>query len=173
MSKEIELTRGYVTIVDDADYEWLSQYKWHARNAGGGARATRTGLKGENKRGTSIDMARMIMGAKLGEQIDHINHNVRDNRRANLRVCTLQQNAFNRRPKGGKLYKGVCETRTSKKRGRRWIAQICFEQKRKHIGTFSSPQDAAKAYDRAAIRLFGEFACTNFPKSWYEVKVSA
>ena len=174
MSKEIKLTRGYVTVVDDADFEWLSGWKWHVFIRFGLVYACRQYCHPtlKNKRGhkkqISISMARLIMGEPKGMNVDHINGNSLDNRRANLRICTHQQNLWNSHRRLG-LYKGVYEGPGSKK----WRANIVVNKKSKHLGMYNSPQDAARAYDKAAMELFGEYACTNFPKKWYKAEKSA
>jgi hypothetical protein len=92
-------------------------------------------------------------------QCDHINHNGLDNRRCNLRLCTHQQNCFNKKPKPGctNKYKGVYRSHESKK----WRAEIRRNGRKIHIGHFDYEQDAAIAYDDYAIELFGEFAYLN------------
>jgi len=93
--------------------------------------------------------------------IDHINGNGLDDRRANMRTCTNQQNMRNlrKRRSGSSIYKGVYYD----KRRRTWYARICHNGKNIHLGTFATEIEAARAYDRAARRLFGEFARLNFP----------
>jgi len=96
-----------------------------------------------------------------GMMIDHINGNGLDDRRANMRTCTNQQNMRNlrKRRSGSSIYKGVYYD----KRRRTWYARICHNGKNIHLGTFATEIEAARAYDRAARRLFGEFARLNFP----------
>lgn len=93
--------------------------------------------------------------------IDHINHNILDNRACNLRICSNKENIRNsQRPKNNTSnYKGVFYHQPSNK----YRAAITSNRKRIHIGCFSDIIEAAKAYDREATRLFGEFACLNFP----------
>lgn len=100
---------------------------------------------------------RVIAGAKDGEFVDHINGNPLDNRRANLRVCTFEEGARNRRKKTTSPvpYKGIFPA------GRRWQARIQHQGKQFHLGMFATAEDAARAYDKAAIELHGEFARPN------------
>jgi len=150
----IPLTKGKVAIVDVEDYEWLSQHKWHAVKTGDRFYAYRS----KNKR--SLSMHRVIMGEPKGMVVDHIDGNSLNNRRSNLRICTVAQNLQNRRWTGGlSRYKGVCFV----KRLNKWQAEITFNGRRMHIGCFDNEIDAAKAYDRKAAELFGEFAYLNFP----------
>ena len=152
----IPLTQGKVAIVDAEDYEWLSKNKWHAANTGGKFYACRS-IKQR-----TISMHRVIMGEPKGMVVDHIDGNSLNNRRCNLRSCTTAQNICNQRPKGGtSKYKGVC----FQKRENKWKAKIRFNGKGIHIGNFDEEIDAAKAYDKKANELFGEFAYLNFGKS--------
>lgn len=158
---EIMLTRGYVAIVDDADYAWLSQWKWHATSAGhGGCYAIRGGAGPIGARGTALRMHREIVRAPADLQVDHINGDTLDNRRENLRCCTHSENARNRGPKQGTLagLKGVDRS------GRNWRARIWADGKSRMLGMFATPQEAAAAYDKAARDLHGEFARLNFPQ---------
>lgn len=109
-----------------------------------------------------IHMHRLILGLDSRDTrlCDHKNGNGLDNRRANLRIATTSQNLANRgktrRNTSG--YKGVMWF----KRKRKWYARIRVSGKSVHLGYFDDPIDAAKAYDDAALKHFGEFAKTNF-----------
>ncbi len=151
----IALTKGKFAIVDAADYEWLSQYKWHLVAPG-------KLYAGRKENGKTIYMHREIMQPPPGMMIDHINGNGLDDRRANMRACTNQQNMRNLRKRcsGSSIYKGVYYD----KRRRTWYARICHNSKSIHLGTFPTEIEAARAYDRAARELFGEFARLNFPE---------
>lgn len=108
--------------------------------------------------GHGIKLHRYLTGVKSGEQVDHINGNRVDNRLANLRVCTAQQNSINRISHGSESgWRGVFRSgRTCK-----WQARICVRQKEIYLGTYINPIDAARAYNEAAIRYHGEFARLN------------
>jgi len=97
------------------------------------------------------------------EKIDHVNHNGLDNRRSNLRLATIQENQFNRqiqKTTKSSQYKGVSwETKQNK-----WRPSIKFNNQNIHLGSFTSEEDAARAYDKVAKELFGEFCCLNFPE---------
>lgn len=97
------------------------------------------------------------MQAKRGEQVDHRNGNGLDNRRCNLRSATHSQQQQNTPPQRGRLFKGVSKTKTN-----RWVAKIKASDKVVSLGTFKCPLEAAKAYDAAAKKYFGEYARTNF-----------
>lgn len=161
--KQIALTQGKFAIVDDDDYGESMKHKWYAsKKHYGGYVAKRNTLIG-GKKTHSVYMHREIMGLKRGDrkQVDHINHKTLDNRRQNLRLCTNQQNQMNRGPdrKNISSFKGVSWDRDNKK----WRAQLGFNGRNKHLGRYASPIEAAKAYDKAAIKYFGEFAHLNFP----------
>lgn len=152
----IALTQGKFALVDAADYEWLNQYKWCvSRSKHGGCYAVR------NEGGRTIKMHRQIMNPPKGMVVDHIDRNGLDNTRRNLRNCTPAQNARNQESKrGASQYKGVYYSR----KARKWVAQICVDRRRITIGSFHSEIEAARAYDRKARELFGQFAYLNFPE---------
>jgi hypothetical protein len=102
-----------------------------------------------------------IHGSFPVDELDHINRIKSDNRIANLREATHGQQGYNqgRRSNNRSGFKGGCWH----KQRRKWLAQIMINGKRKHLGYFSTALEAALAYDKAAIRLFGPFACVNFP----------
>jgi hypothetical protein len=153
--KKITLRGGAVSIVDDEDFEYLSKMKW--RNE-----------KGYAKSGgayNSVYMHRLIMNPPNDMQIDHKNNNPLDNRKVNLRIVTDAQNKYNTRMRDGLKknksgYKGVWKPKWSKK----FIAEIRFEKKKYHLGSFSDKKEAAIAYDKKAIEFFGEYANLNILK---------
>ena len=155
--KEIPLTQGKVALVDDADYAWLSQWKWYGVNVGQNLYAV-----GRMGKRTLTYMHTAIMGKRAGFQIDHINRDGLDNRRENLRFATQSQNARNQaarrtNPTG---LKGVTEVT----RGGRWMARIGTGTTQLFLGTFETPDAAARAYDEAARKYHGDFARLNFPQ---------
>jgi len=154
-AKLIPLTQGKFAIVDAEDYEELSRYKWHVNKGG------RTDYAKSQKKGKAIKMHRLLMRAPKGLFVDHINHNGLDNRKSNLRLCTRIENLRNQLPRrgGASQYKGVGWHKKSKK----FVARIYMEGKRMHLGYFDDEIEAAKAYDKKAKELFGEFAFLNFP----------
>jgi len=155
----IPLTKGKVAIVDAADYEWLSKYKWHAVRCGQRFYAYRS----RNKR--SISMHRIIMGEPKGMVVDHIDGNALNNRRSNLRVCRVSENVYNcRGRKGSSRYKGVCRLKKLNK----WKAEVMLNGRHIHIGCFDDEMEAAKAYDKKAVELFGEFAYLNLAEGKLE-----
>lgn len=165
----IPLSRGLFTLVDGKDYadhikgfgERGEDAKWYAAGRTGGFYAAR-GVRMEcGGRKEIIYLHRLIVGAAPGLEVDHINGDTLDNRRANLRVCTRAENARNlaKRPGGSSRFKGVSWSSGD----RRWRAFIRVDRRQISLGSFRAEQDAARAYDDAAIREFGEFARTNFP----------
>jgi len=161
--KRIPLTQGKFAIVDDEDYDWLMQWKWFAhkeKNTYIACRNTYLGRGRKPPKRTMIRMHQEIMGAQLNQQIDHRNHNALDNRKQNLRFCTLSQNAQNTKKlkNCSSIYKGVDWHKHKKK----WQARTRFYGKRHFLGYFNNELAAAHAYDEKARELFGEFAYTNF-----------
>ncbi len=154
--REIPLTQGKVALVDDEDYERVSQRKWW-RWANGYAAAYIDGKV--------IPLHRFILNAKKGDEIDHINTNKLDCRRANLRLCTRSQNVMNTRLRADNTtgFKGISYIK--KKRGtKKYSAHLKIGTRRIHLGYFYAPVEAARAYDKAAREHFGEFARLNFPE---------
>lgn len=97
-----------------------------------------------------------------GLTIDHKNANRADNRITNLRVCTQSQNAMNKPAKGHHKYKGYHTQRLSSGRVR-YVVKLTKGTYSESIGSFDTELDAARAYDVAAKRLYGEYARLNFP----------
>lgn len=162
MTRGIPLSKGRVAIVDTADFEWLSQWRWHARSHRDGTPyAARNGRVVDGCRGQIIFMHNQIMQPPAGMAVDHINRDKLDNRRSNLRICTRAQNQANceRRVKAAP-YRGI----RSVNKGTRWAAQIGANGAHHYLGCYPTMEDAARAYDEAALRLHGEFATLNFPE---------
>ena len=162
--KEIPLSNGMIALVDDEDYELVSQYTWTAWKPS--RSRTWYAVSGLNRgRGANVVLLhRFIMRPKEDEQVDHISGEGLDNRRiTNLRIVTPAQQTYNRLPQKGKLYsdyKGVTWCKSSEK----WKAQIMKYGKNYALGYFNDEVEAANAYDLKALELFGEYAKPNFVK---------
>jgi len=166
--RRIPLTQGKYAIVDNDDYYGLNRCKWYAARGGRTFYAVRGYRSKTQKKRLTISMHNCIIPVPDGYIIDHINHNGLDNRKKNLRAATQAQNARNARyPKMNcsSRYRGVWYNRQTKK----WRATIVVNRKRKQIGYFKDEIQAAKAYDKAASKYFGEFAILNFSakKRWH------
>ena len=160
--KHIPLTQGKVAIVDDEDYDKLNKFKWQAVKKKSDIFYA---VRWQGK--TTIAMHQQILYTPKGAQTDHRNHNGLDNRKCNLRLCTPAENQWNQKPRQGiSKYKGVCRLKGKMHKGKqykdKWRAYIKMHQKTRGLGSFQNEIDAAKAYDKAAKELFGEFANTNF-----------
>lgn len=159
--KEIQLTKGFVALVDDEDYEALAAFKWCASWTGRKWYAVRRLPRlVPYQIGKKVYMHKVILGVDGHDQIDHRNGNGLDNRRENIRRATSSQNGMNKgkAPSNTSGFKGV-----SQKRGRnKWVAQIKKDQMVTYLGIFDTPEEAAKAYDRAAAEVHGEFAKLNY-----------
>lgn len=141
-------------LVDDDDFERLSNHKWSA-----GPRHVYR--RARDSRGSRIVLLhREIMCPPDGLVVDHIDGDPLNNQRSNLRVCTSQQNSFNVRPGAGvSRFKGVSKHRFTDK----WRAYISFNREQVHLGFFDSEEAAAVAHDMAASILHGEYARLNYP----------
>ena len=161
--RKIPLTQGKFALVDPDDYDELSKYKWYAVRSPRGYYAVRSAKAKNGRSGQkNVRMHRIILKAPEDKFIDHINHNGLDNRKSNLRICTMQQNSWNMRKQRGNCvsqYKGV----TRRKDIGKWQARIICNRKRISIGCFDDEIAAAMAYDNKAKELFGEFAAPNLP----------
>jgi hypothetical protein len=169
---KIKLTNGLFAQVDEEDvdlvskkssvypYQKTSDLVWRCKEDQWGCKYAITMIRVSKDKWKSVRMHRWILGLTNPTQIvDHKNGDGLDNRRANLRLCTTQTNAMNQRA-GRKnktsRYKGV-----SKHKDGGWSALICHNYKSQYLGYFKSEIDAARAYDRKALELFGEFARIN------------
>lgn len=157
--KEIQLTRGYVALVDDEDYERVME---------AGPYANRSTRKPDGRR-TTVSLHRFLLGVTNSKiHVDHENHNGLDNQKANIRVCTRSQNRANAVKRGGvSKYRGV------HKAAGKWGAKITINGQKIWLGRFADELDAALAFDSAARAHFGEFANCNFPPKKPPVSVGS
>jgi hypothetical protein len=148
--KKIKLTQNKFALVDDEDYEKLNQYSWYAEKGRYTYYAART-----DKLKKKIRIHRFIMNPTSNLQIDHINGNGLDNRKENLRICTHQQNQYNK-----KLSKnnssGIKGVHWDKSRNK-WRAKIKINNKEKYLGRFKDRIEAKEVYTKFAKQYFGEF----------------
>lgn len=164
--KEIMLTLGKVALVDDADFEALSRFKWSADQFGEIFYArTKMSISGKSR---WVRMHRFLLNPPSWAVVDHRDRNGLNNQRSNLRACTVKENNANRSARGVSKYKGVCRTqiRRLNKSGELkvydyWQASIQVDNKSKVLGRFKQEDDAAKAYNEAALEKYGEFANLN------------
>ena len=149
----------HVVLVDDEDFAELNKFKWHVAKRSNIFYAKRNvNNNGERK---TIFLHREIMSKylKKGLLIDHINHNGLDNRKSNLRTATHAQNNQNRTSNlnSTSKYLGVYFY----KRSLKWMARISIKNKAIYIGIYANEEDAAKAYNKAALEQYGEYANLN------------
>lgn len=155
----IPLSRGYLAIIDAADLKWLSQWDWSAHVTDHTVYPVR---KVQTDRGSRLlFMGRLLLGLDFDDPriANHRDGNALNNRRENLRIATPQQSVWTiRRRRASKSgFVGVIWSKHKK----RWQARISRDGKLRHIGWYRTKEDAAEAYDRAAIAQRGEFAVTN------------
>lgn len=154
--KEIKLTKGYVAIVDDDDFEYLSQFKWCFSGSGYAIRKLpKYECGGENR---WVYMHRVIAKPKEDEVVDHINRNRMDNRRSNLRVLNNQSlNALNKdiSKKNKTGAKGVVCLPAGRRKPERYVAYLSVKDKTKYLGTFLTIPEAEKAREEASLLHHG------------------
>jgi len=155
--KEVPLTRGFVALVDDEDYERVAAFNWQARVVRMKTHATvyasRIVRRGDGRRGT-VSMHNFILGER---HVDHHDRNGLNNQRHNLRACNHSNNHMNMKKRSHVRWKGV-----HFHKGRQiWRAYITKDGIRRELGGFQTDYDAAQAYNFAAEEMFGEFARFN------------
>lgn len=153
----------FTVLYDECDHDLILKHKWFITDQG---RAVGYPI-GQSR--LKILMHRLIMGiSDKSEEVDHINRNPVDNRRANLRKCTRAENSCNIPARGRCKYLGVnyreySDHRTGRRFGPYIVALIRTKSGRIYLGSFPTEEDAARAYDAAAKIHHKEFANLNFP----------
>jgi hypothetical protein len=154
-TREIPLTQGYVALIDEDDYADASRFTWSAVKRDDGRCYAQRNIRTPDGRRTTERLHQYLLPGV--ERVDHKNGDGLDNRRANLRPATNAENGQNRRgldARNTSGYRGVSWDR----RAAKWQARIALNGRRSHLGYFTDPVEAARAFDEAAVRLFGEFA---------------
>lgn len=153
----IPLTQGQVALVDAEDAPRLLAYKWQATR-GRYTFYARTAIRGPDGRAHYVRMHHMVLNAPAEMWIDHISGDGLDNRKANLRLCTPQDNCANSRLRRHNTsgYRGITREHATGS----WVASIAGH----YLGLYPSPEEAARAYDTAARERYGAFARLNFPE---------
>lgn len=161
--RRIYLGDGEFTIVDPDVYYRLGHHKWHLKGSNGKKFYAVRDVKTGPGRTKQLGLHREIMNEPKGFFVDHKNNGSLDNRMANLRVATRSQNCQNvpKRKNTSSQFIGVSFSKEEKK----WRAYITYKGKRIYLGYFDNEIDAAKAYDLAARKYYGEFARVNFPET--------
>lgn len=156
MPREIVLTKGMVAIVDEEDYERAVAFKWSANNCNGRWYARRLVKSGKKRR--VVYLHRFLVNAPAGLMVDHKNGNGLDCCRKNMRLATNGQNQSNARmPRNNTTgFLGVGRVL------RRWKAQISINGNKTYLGTYTTAEAAASAYDAKVREIRGEFGRTNF-----------
>lgn len=162
-SLRVILSCGATTLISKED-EWVifEFPAWYRSN--GCVQVSRTITTGYGTACETYLLHRLITRVPVGRQIDHKNRDQLDNRRSNLRIATPSQNSANKVARGISGLKGVHDTRRSPPLKKPWAAHIQSQGKKKNLGYFATAEEAGRAYDAAALELFGEFAVLNFPE---------
>lgn len=157
--KQIQLTKGQFALVDEEDFDYLNQWKWHACKYKTTFYARRT-IRLKNGKKAQIHMHRLILELTDPSILcDHIDHNGLNNCRSNLRTANYSQSITNRNSHTDSISKYLGVT-WDKNRGK-WMVRICKDRNHFNLGRFDDEKDAAKCYNEKAIELHGEFANLN------------
>ncbi len=164
--KEIALSRGLVTQVDDEDFENLSAHKWYAQPGSKGNFYAARQIRIRPNKQRALQMHRVLINAPDGLEVDHVDYNGLNNQKENLRLATYAENKRheNLRTTNNSGFKGVS------RKGRKWAARICIQEQQIWLGCFDTAVEAAHCYDAAVIKHFGEFAVTNASLCLYPTK---
>ncbi len=153
--KKIILTQNKVALIDDDMFDRVNYFKWCVDKTRNTFYA-KSSLPGY----VSLRMHQLVMGMPSSDvDIDHADGNGLNNQKFNLRQTTRQQNQRNQNKAKGcsSQYKGVCWHKPNQL----WVAHININYKSKHLGCFALEEEAALAYNEAALKLFGEHAKLN------------
>jgi hypothetical protein len=161
----LKISKGHEVLIDDEDYEYLSQFSWSANTKNKdivyAIRSKRIGKRSEDKK-EMIYMHRELVGATKGEYVDHINRNTLDNRKCNLRKCENRQNSRNSIGRISlrkySIYKGVKKNTNASSS---WSARITVDGKAIYLGSYKTENEAAKAYNEACLKYHLDFANLN------------
>lgn len=159
---EIFFKNGKSTLIDDKDYALYQTRKWSCcKDVRSGNYYVTTQVKVSTGKYRKLGLGEFLIGPPPeGKQLDHANRISTDNRRCNLRHCTRPQNLMNR----GKRKNTDCKFKGVVKAYNGFKAQIVYNRKNYHLGTFKTQDEAANVYNEAAVRLFGEYAALNKTK---------
>lgn len=156
----LPLTQGKWALVDATDLDWLMQWEWCAAQCRDGSWVAQRGGEGA----TLLHQA--ILPVEPPLIVDHVNGDRLDCRRSNLRAATHSQNGANSKRKGKQPhgFKGIYldADRAARAHEKPWVATIKVNYKSKFLGRYATPEEAARAYDAAAVQHFGDFARLNF-----------
>lgn len=160
----VPLTKGHVALVDAEFAPLVAGFNWSVMERGALCYAV-TNLEGEDGARCHLHMHRLIAMPSREFVVDHVNGDGLDNRLHNLRVVTQGENSKNKAKRSiySSRYKGVSKV------GTKYRARIEVNGRKIECGRFDGEEDAARAYDIAAIREFGCLASTNFDRSNYDL----
>ncbi len=163
----IELTQGKNVIIDKEDYSKIKSYSWHAHYVPCSRSYRAIATKKINGKKTVLFMHRVVMDENdTNIIIDHISHDMLDNRKCNLRKCKKSDNNKNRRMqiKNKYGYKGI----TLQKDVNKYSVRLSYGDRLLYLGLYKTKEEAARVYDIAAIKYYGEYALLNFPRENYQ-----
>ena len=157
--KKIKLSKGKFALIDDEDFERASKIIWHLQKTRWFEYAANSITVSPNKQ-SKLYLHRFILNAPKGMVVDHIDGNGLNNQKSNLRLCTNGQNqSCGKKRSAASGFRGVGR---SQNRHKKWQVYITHENEKHFIGCFENKIEAAKAWDKAAIKYHGEFATLNF-----------